>query len=278
MIYWMYFLPLWLSGVITVSAFCAFGVVGLAATRRWVPSLHHATVSYNDIVGYYFGAITLLYGITLGLLMVGDWSTLTETQQKADVEASTLAAFYLDVSQFPEPARGRLQYDVRSYTREVITVAWPQQQKGIIPRGNVAVVANLARDLIAFEPVSEEQKILCHETYDRFDELVERRRSRLLGVTQGLSGALWALVYIGAVINIAVTWCFHVHNQRMHLWMTLLTSALLGLMIFLLSAMDHPYLGQIAVSSQPFQLVYDDLMKPGEVAARGSAPSAAPTR
>jgi hypothetical protein len=47
-------------------------------------------VSYNDIVGYYFGAITLLYGITLGLLMVGDWTTLTETQQKVDREASTL--------------------------------------------------------------------------------------------------------------------------------------------------------------------------------------------
>lgn len=278
MIYWMYFLPLWLSGTITVFAFCLFGVVGLVATRRWVPSLHHATVSYNDIVGYYFGAITLLYGITLGLLMVGDWSTLTETQQKADQEASTLAAFYIDVSQFPEPMRGRLQDDVRRYTREVINVGWPEQQKGIIPRGNVATVANLVHDLTAFEPASEGQKVLCHETYDRFDELVERRRSRLLGVTEGLSGALWALVYLGAVINIAVTWCFQLYNQRMHLWMTLLTSSLLGLMIFLLSAMDHPYLGQIAVSSQPFQLVYDDLMKPGASASGSGAPSAPPTR
>jgi hypothetical protein len=48
-------------------------------------------------VGYFFGAITLLYGIALGLLMVGDWSTLTDTQEKVDREASTLGAFYLDV-------------------------------------------------------------------------------------------------------------------------------------------------------------------------------------
>ena len=71
----------------------------------------------------------------------------------------------------------------------------------------------------------------------------------MLGVTAGLSGALWALVLIGAVINIAVTWCFHLHNRRMHLWMTVLTSSLLGLMIFLLAAMDHPYLGKLSVSS-----------------------------
>ncbi|MCL2660112.1 MAG: DUF4239 domain-containing protein [Acidobacteriaceae bacterium] len=278
MISWMYTLPLWLSGLLTVLVFCAFGIAGLVATRRWAPTLHHATLSYNDIVGYYFGSITVLYGITLGLLMVGDWSTMTATQQKVDDEASTLAAFYLDVSQYPEPARGRLQDDLRSYVHEVIYVAWPEQQKGIIPRGNVAFVARLESDLATFEPASDEQKILHAETFDRFNELVQRRRSRLLGVTAGLSGALWALVYVGAVINIAVTWCFHLNNRRMHLWMTAMFASLLGLMIFLLSAMDHPYLGKISVSLKPFQLIYDDLMKPGNGAADSHLPPVQRTR
>jgi hypothetical protein len=278
MIYWIYAVPIWLFGLISILVFCAFGIAGLAATRRWAPSLHHVTVSYNDIVGYYFGAITVLYGITLGLLMVGVWSTFTGTQEKVDREASTLAAFYLDVSHYPEPNRGRLQGDLRRYTREVIDVAWPQQQKGVIPKGNIAIVANLANELAAFEPASEEQKILHLETYDKFNQLVERRRSRLLGVTAGLSGPLWLLVLIGAAINIAVTWCFHLHNQRMHFWMTALTSALLGLMIFLLAEMDHPYLGEISVSSEPFELVYDNLMKSDDSAPGSGAPSAPQTR
>jgi len=278
LIRWLYYAPLWLSGAITVSVFCAFGIAGLLATRRWVPSLHHVTVSHNDIVGYYFGAITLFYGITLGLLMVGDWTTLSDAQQRVDQEASTLAAFYLDVGHYPEPYRGRLQDDLRRYTRQVIDVAWPEQQKGIVPKGNVATVAQLANDLCSFEPASEELKILDMHAFDRFNELVERRRARLLGVMAGLSGALWALVYIGALINISVTWCFHLHNRKMHLWMTGLMSSLLGLMIFLLSAMDHPYLGQISVSMQPYQLVYDDLMKPGESGPVSGAGSASQTR
>ena len=278
MIYWIYAMPIWLFGLISILVFCTFGIAGLAATRRWAPSLHHATVSYNDIVGYYFGAITVLYGITLGLLMVGVWSTFTGTQEKVDREASTLAAFYIDASHYPEPNRGRLQDNLRRYTREVIDVAWPQQQKGVIPKGNIVIVANLANELAAFEPASEEQKILHMETYDKFNQLVERRRSRLLGVTAGLSGPLWSLVLIGAAINIAVTWCFHLHNQRMHFWMTALTSALLGLMIFLLAEMDHPYLGDISVSSEPFELVYDNLMKSGDSAPGSGAPSAPQTR
>jgi hypothetical protein len=272
MTYWIYNLPIWLFGGLTVLVFCAFGITGLAVTRRWAPSFHHATLSHNDMVGFYFRAITVLYGITLGLLMVGVWSYFSETEAKVDRETSALAALYLDVSHYPEPNRGRLQDDLRRYAREVIDVAWPQQQKGIVPRGNIAIVADLAHDLAAFEPASEGQKVLHEVSYKLFNELVERRRSRLLGVTAGLSGALSALVLIGAAINIAVTWFFHLHNQRMHLWMTALTSTLLGLMIFLLAAMDHPYLGKLSVSAEPFRLVYDQLMNPGDSAPGSSAP------
>jgi hypothetical protein len=275
---WIYSLPDWLFGVLSVLVFCAFGITGLLVTRRWVPSLHHATLSHNDIVGYYFGAITVLYGITLGLLMVGVWSTFTETAEKVDREAGALAALYGDVSHYPEPNRELLQHDLRNYARQVIDVAWPQQQKGIVPKGNLINLSAIAYDLAIFEPVSEGQKVLHAECYKQFNELMARRRSRLLGVMAGLSDAMWALVLIGAGINIAVTWCFHLHNQRMHLWMTVLTSSLLGLMIFLLAAMDHPYLGRLSVSSQPFQLVYDQLMKPDEGTPDSEVPSAPQNR
>jgi hypothetical protein len=49
----------------------------------------------------------------------------------------------------------------------------------------------------------------------------------------------------------------------MHFWMTVLLSVLLGLMIFLLAAMDHPYLGVVSVGPEAFEVVYDQLMKPG---------------
>jgi hypothetical protein len=92
--------------------------------------LHHSEVSHNDIVGFYSGAITVFYGVTLGLLMIGVWTNFTEAQQKVDREASCAAAFYRDLSNFPEPRRSQLQNDLRRYTRTVIEVGWPLQQKG----------------------------------------------------------------------------------------------------------------------------------------------------
>src|SRR5215471_449615 len=245
---------------------------GWPQPRKWAPSLHYATLSHNDIVGYYFASITLLYGITLGLLLIGVWSTFTETEAKVDREASTLAALYLDVSHYPEPSRGHLQDDLRRYTRQVIDVAWPQQRKGIIPTGNVRIVADLANDLAAFEPASEGQKALHEEVYRQFNELVERRRSRVLGVTAGLSASLWALVLIGAVINIAVTWCFHLHNRRMHFWMTAFDP-------LVARTADFPpggngsslFWGPIGVSAT-LSLIYDNLMRPGDSAPGNALP------
>jgi hypothetical protein len=52
----------------------------------------------------------------------------------------------------------------------------------------------------------------------------------------------------------------------MHLWMTTLVPWLLGLMVFLLAAMHHPFMGKISVSSEPFRIVYETPMKPDNVA------------
>lgn len=268
---WVYNLPTWLFGVLTVLVFCAFGVSGMIMTRRWVPSLHHSEISHNDIVGFYLAAITVFYGITLGLLMVGAWGNFTEAESKVDDEAGTLDVLYRDISAYPEPTRRQLQGELQRYCRNIIDVAWPQQRKGIVPISNKTVLDDVGRDLASFEPASQGQLILHSESLRQFNLLVERRRARHVYVKAGLSSSLWALVLIGAAISIAVTWCFHVRNKRMHLWMTALMSSLLGLMIFLLAAMDHPFMGKLAVSPESFRLVYDRLMVPANTEVRGAA-------
>ena len=133
---------------------------------------------------------------------------------------------------------------------------------GILPKGSLETFNDFERNLLTFEPVTESQKALHAQALHQFDQLVERRRSRVLSVKAGLSSSLWSLVLVGAAINIAVTWLFHVQKERMHFWLTLLTSSLLGLMIFLLAAMDHPYRGKLSVSPEAFEVVYERTMKP----------------
>jgi hypothetical protein len=48
----------------------------------------------------------------------------------------------------------------------------------------------------------------------------------------------------------------------MHVWMTVLFSALLALLIFLIAVLDNPYRGKISVSPEPLERVYQQIMSP----------------
>jgi hypothetical protein len=276
--YWIYDLPNWMFGTLTVGVFVAIGVVGLYLTRGWVKRLHLVDHSHNDIVGFYLAGVTVFYGITLGLLAVGTWTTYSEVQSKIDHEATTLGALYRDISTYPEPTRSILQEDLRQYVRGVIDVGWPMQQKGIVPNNGNVILNTFQAHFMAFEPRTEREKIVVAEAYRAFNELVQRRRSRLNSVQDEMPGPLWSLVIVGAFVCIAVSWFFHTKSFSMHFWMTLLFSGLLGLMIYLIAVLDNPYRGRISVTPEALERVYEQTMLPagGDKEPASPATSSAP--
>ena len=259
---WVFDFPYWSFAVLTVAVAVAIGLIGFYATRRWVRRVHGDEHSHNDIVGFFLSAIALFYGITLGLVAVGTWQVYQDVDTKVDQEASALAVLYRDVSYFPEPKRSELQTDLRTYARTAIDLEWPLQRRGIVPLNPAGVVNPIQAHLANFEPATESQKVLLAEAHRELSRLIELRRLRLKTVTAGLPASLWVVLLVGVVLNIAVSWFFHMRSESMHFWMTVMLSAILGLLIFLLAAMDHPFRGKISVGPEAFELVYDQLMKP----------------
>jgi uncharacterized membrane protein YiaA len=261
-VYWLYELPTWLFGLLTVAVTVAVGLVGFYATRKWVRRVHGAEHSHNEIVGFYLGAVCLFYGITLGLVAVGTWEAYSDVDNKVSEEASALAGLYRDVSSFSDPKRTELQTDLREYARQVIDVAWPLQRQGIAPQNSADALMAIQTHLANFEPVTDGQKMLHGEAYREFDRVVELRRIRLRSVLAGLPAPLWTVMLVGAFVCIALTWFFDMKSRNMHFWMTVMFSGLLGTLIFLLAAMDNPFRGGISVGPDAFELVYEQLMKP----------------
>ena len=261
--YWVYDLPNWLFELLAVLLFVAFGVAGLLLSRRWMRGVHFQR-SYNDIVGFYLAGITVLYGVTLGLFAIGVWTTFTETQLKVAREAAALSSLYRSLGSLQEPTRSLLQEDLRSYTHRVIYVGWPEQQRGVLPVEDRVALDTLQKDFQSFEPTTEAQRVLESDISREFDTLEESRSIRLDSVTDKLPTPLWALILVGALICIVLTWFFHMESLRIHIWMTVLLCGLLGLMIFIVAALDNPYRGEISVSPEPLVRVYGQMLKSGQ--------------
>jgi hypothetical protein len=117
--------------------------------------------------------------------------------------------------------------------------------------------------LIAFEPGTEGQKLMHGETLRAYNEFIQARRLRLDSVNTGLPGVMWAVIIIGAFIGLSASFFFKVEDARLQGIHTLLLAIFIGLVIFMVFVMDHPYRGGLALSPGPYQLIYDQLMKGG---------------
>lgn len=259
--YWIYSLPNWLFEFLTIALFVAFSIAGLLPSRGWVARVH-VQHSHNDIVGFYLAAITVLYGVTLGLLAIGAWTTFTDTEATVAKEAAALSTVYRSIGELPEPNRSLLRDDLRMYAHQIVDIGWPQQQKGIPPTNNRATLDKFHSDYQLFEPKTESQKVLDADISQEFDALEQARSIRLDSVTEELPTPLWTLILVGALICIVVTWFFHMESLSMHIWMTVFFSGLLGLMVFMVAALDNPYRGKISVSPDPLVRVYGLMNKP----------------
>jgi hypothetical protein len=261
-IYWIYDIPTWLFAVLTVLAFVAVNGAGFLVTRGWVrKQVTDDPHDHNEFVSYFFAGISAFYGITLGLVAVGAWQTFGEVEKAAAMEAAALGALYQDVSNYPDPMRAQLRNELKNYTRSVIDEAWPQQRRGLIPQNDTMLFTELQQLLLEFEPRTEGQKLLYGETLRQFNHMSELRQMRLRSVSSGIPSSLWAVILLGGLANLGITWLMVLRSDALQLTFTSLFAALAGLLIFLVAAMDNPYRGNVSIGPEDFELVYNQLMR-----------------
>jgi len=245
--------------LLSIVSYTIFGVGGMLLSRRWVRRLHRTDHSQNDVVSYFFAAAAVFYGVTLGLITIGVWTNYTNAQDKVDRETQAVAGLYRTAEGFDSPRRALLQQDLVHYTDQVIHVSWPQQRMGTPAIGSGLLLETLQQHILAFTPVTTSEQILQTQMLTQFNNLAEAKHARMDAVGVGIPSAMWSLVLLGAVITIVITWCFDLKSPAMHLCMTTMLTSLLGLIIALTAAFDNPFRGDVSVSPEPLERMYQQM-------------------
>ena len=231
--------------------------------RRFILPRLKIHVEDSQFSGSLVQCVMVFYGLAVALIAVGVSQTYSDTSKLVSGEATALASLYRDVSCYPQPIRSQLQDELRNYVHYVITEAWPQQRQGKVPSGGVALMNTFQTTIAGFEPTTEGQKILHAEALRAYNNMIQARRLRLDAVGTGLPGVMWAVVLVGAVIGLVATFFFKVEDARLHGILVTLLAAFMGLVIFMILALDQPFRGDLGISPQAYQLIYDHLMQPG---------------
>lgn len=252
---------LWITGPAIMAVLCAFAIVGLLLVRRQVLPRLRVEGGDSEFTGAMLQSVMVFYGLAVALIAVTVFQTYSDTQKIVTGEATAINALYRDVTSYPEPIRTDLQKLLRDYTDQVINGAWPLMRQGKIPTAGLEYMSRFQAVLVKFEPTTEGQKILHAETLRAYNLLIQSRRLRLDAVGTGLPTVMWGVIVIGAFISLSSSFFFKVEDVRLHIIEVLLLAVFIGLVIFMILSLDRPFRGDLGIRADPYQLVYDQLMK-----------------
>jgi len=262
MLEFIFDLPLVVVGPALGATLGLLSLAGLIITRRWVLPRLRVSPEDSEFTGSMLQSVMVFYGLAVALIAVSVWQSYSDVSKILSGEATSLASLYRDVSGYPEPTRARLQNELRDYVQYIIHEAWPLQRQGKVPAGGVEHMNQFQAILITFEPPTEGQKLLHAETLRAYDLMIQARRARLDAVSTALPGVMWALIVGGAALGLAAAFFFKVEDARLHAIQVLLLAGFIGIIILMILALDRPFRGDLALGPEPYQLIYDQLMKP----------------
>lgn len=258
----LFALPLWLLAVVLNLWLMGFALLSLWVTRRWVTS--RLRIAGDDAL--FFGAASLqsamvLYGLVAALTAFSVWGRYEQVSGVVSSEATAIASLWRDLGGYPQPQRDATRDLLRGYTDQVIRGAWPTQQQGRIPIEGVEWLNRLQAHLFAYEPASDSQKILHAEILGAYNRMVEVRRRRLDAVQTGLPAVMWFVLLPGAMGCLLLFALYRVDDVRYQAIMMCAMAGFLAMVLFVIIALDRPFVGEMGITADSYQLIYDHHMK-----------------
>jgi hypothetical protein len=241
--------PSWAIVILVVGGLVAIAAAGLVVVRRRWPDF--VAGEHNDVAGVLLGVVGATYGIMLAFVIVAVYEDFSDAQSTVHAEASALAELYRDTQrmEIADPMAAAID----GYVESVIADDWPLMAEGRLSESGWAGVDAMFAVLQGYEPATQSQAAFLGAAIDDLNEVVGARRARLFHASETLPGMLQALMIGGAILLVAFTWLFGMRLFRTQLLMVVGVAGLIGFSLALAMMIDHPFSGDLSVSSGPLR-------------------------
>jgi hypothetical protein len=118
------------------------------------------------------------------------------------------------------------------------------------------LIDDIRASIQGIEPRSPADEQLYAEGLDQVQRLADARRARLVAAEEGVPGVLWGVLIFGGIAAVSFTYLFGLENT----WaqgMVLTLAAVIGLVLFTIGAMEHPFSGGARIGTGALELVLE---------------------
>ena len=246
-----------------IGGICLVSLGGLMLVQRLVPV--DSRRPHNDVAGFIYAALGVIYAVLLALVVIAVWGEYDAASETVEQEANAVAEIFWLAHRFPEPEGSHLQELARSYAQEVVDKEYPLMEQGQAPlmlqeQGTPAgwtLIDDIRATLQEVEPRTQADAQLYAEGLDQVQRLADARRMRLVAAEEGVPGVLWAVLIFGGVAVIGFTYLFGLENTWAHRLMVVTLAAVIGLVLFTIGALEHPFSGGARIGTGAFDLILE---------------------
>ncbi|WP_280825766.1 DUF4239 domain-containing protein [Mycobacterium sp. OTB74] len=238
---------LWLvlAAVALVSTLVAVGVIWLA--NRILGD--RARGEINSSLDPFITIVALVYGALLGFTVVVAWEQFSSAETNVGNEASTLTTMYRQTVGMPQSEQANLRKLLRDYAVAVKDREW-SESGGVASEAARGAIDEMYRVLGSHQG---ESSAASQEFQSQLTVLASARNERILDAQPRVPWLLWFGLIFGGVVLVGLTGFLQLPSVRGHVGLTGVVAVLLGLLLFIVYTLDHPFGSQIGVTSVPFE-------------------------
>ena len=241
---------------------------GILFVKPLLRLLVGGTPEVNQSIGYATSVFGLFYGLLVGLLAVAAYQNAERVERAAFTEAARLSTLYASLEAYPEPTRSEVREMMRDYVLYSIHRDWPAHADGRVTVGGAHRADAMRLRLAGFEPEGAAEAVVHSVVFESYQDFALARQERLAGVLTRIPDVLWYTLAAGAVVNIVLLVLLKLRPIP-HLILGGLTSFFLGVMLFVIIALDDPYRGVTGLQPEALRLLWESRMAYDEPAAAG---------
>jgi hypothetical protein len=246
-----------------VGGTCLVALAGLEVVQRLVPATSRQR--HNDVAGFIYAALGVIYAVLIALVVIAVWEEYDAASVTVEQEANAVAEIFWLAHRLPEPEGSHIQELARSYAEEVIHKEWPLMEQGEAPLMTQVeqtptgwtLIDDIRASLQEVEPQTQAEEQLYAEGLDQVQRLADARRMRLVAAEEGVPAVLWSVLIFGGIAAVGFTYLFGLQNTWAHRLMVVTLAAVIGLVLFTIGAMEHPFSGGARIGTEAFDLVLE---------------------
>jgi hypothetical protein len=257
---WLLQLPAWLVGFVAVVITAALSVLGLILTRRIVSQERLEKV--NAASGWVFTLAGVLYAVLVAFIVVVVWEQFDQAQVATESEATAIADLLRDSEGLPTAAQPAVQESLIAYARSVINEEYPRMHRGESVDQQSAELTQVWHSYLRAEPVTQSQIAFYRESLTRLDDLGSARKVRLSGSEDEIPNELWVLLLGGGAVMVVFTYMYPTSDVILHGALIGLAAALMAFVLYLIFALEHPFVGTLSVTEGPYLQVLEASLNP----------------